>query len=268
MKTGGLKGVIDFVAAVESPNQVGWALGLIAENGIDNQLLPAYLEAENINYRQFASSFVWSRYHRNGWQWVDTLDRSKWSLIQNCQFLICLPFESETWLRVSAWLGASENTYWQKVPVNPYQTEGDLVLAIDKLLEVARPQAAIDCLHYRLYKKMPLDRTRTVRALLDAVSVKEPAQSMDSYHIVELIKALQNDSKTDANDLFRVEWAYLPLLNEYNRAEPRLLEKRLATQPGFFSEVIRLSIDPRMKIIRVKHLMRIEQLLLPMPFDF
>lgn len=246
LNASGLQGVLDFVATIESPNQVGWALGIVAENDIDIEMLPAYLDVENVNYRQFAGSFVWSRFQRQGWQWVDAIDRSKWSSMQSCQFLMYLPFETETWQRASEWLGASENTYWQKVPVNPYQTESELLFAIDKLLEASRPQSAIDCLHYRLYKKMPLDSTLTVRALLDAVSTKEPAHSMDSYNITELIKALQNDSQTDANDLFRVEWAYLTLLNRYDGAEPKLLEKRLATEPDFFCEVIRL-------IYRSKH---------------
>jgi hypothetical protein len=240
LNASGLQGVIDFVDAVESPNQVGWALGVIADNDIDLDLLPNYLDVENITYRQFTGSFVWSRYHRQGWQWVDGLDRTKWSLMQSCQLLMYLPFEADTWHRASEWLGKSESTYWQKVPVNPYQSDSDPLFAIDKLLEAARPQAAIDCLHYRLHKKLPLDSERTVRALLDAVSTTESTATMDSYHVTELIKALQNDSQTDQNDLFRVEWAYLPLLDRHSDAEPKLLETRIATQPEFFCEVIRL----------------------------
>jgi hypothetical protein len=125
------------------------------------------------------------------------------------------------------------------VSANPYQSDSDLLFAIDKLLEVSRPQAAIDCLYFRLHKKLPMDTKRTVRALLEAVSDKESATSMDFYDITELIKALQDDLKTDQNDLFRVEWAYLSLLERHSGAEPKLLEKRLATQPGFFCEVIR-----------------------------
>ncbi|MDA3896711.1 MAG: hypothetical protein PF482_11270 [Desulfobacteraceae bacterium] len=240
LNASGLQGVIAFVDEVESPNKVGWALGIISDNDIDPNLLPNYLDVENISYQQFAGSFVWSRYHRQGWQWVDGLDRTNWSMVQNCQLLMNLPFEVHTWRRASEWLGESESTYWQKVQVNPYQSDNDLLFAIDKLLEASRPQTAIDCLHCRLHKKLPLDTKRTVRALLDAVSAKEPVNTMDSYHITELIKALQNDSETDQNDLFRVEWAYLRLLDRHSEAEPKLLEARLATNPDFFCEVIRL----------------------------
>lgn len=240
LKVSGIKGVITFVDTVESPNQVGCALGAIAGNEIDLDLLPSFLDVENTDYQLFASGFVWSRYQHKGWQWIDGLDRANWSLMQSCQLLIYLPFDDATWHRASEWLSNSERIYWQKVSVNPYQFNSDLLPAIDKLLEASRPQAAIECLYYRLHNKLPLDRERTVRALLDAVSSKELISTMDSYHITELIKALQNDPATDENDLFRVEWAYLQMLARDQDAEPKLLERRLATQPEFFCEVIRL----------------------------
>jgi hypothetical protein len=241
LNTSGLQGVLSFMDTVESPNQLGWALGKIADSDMISQLLPEYLEVENINQQQFASGFVWSCYQRQGWQWVDGLDRTNWSLKKSCQLLMYLPFEAETWHRANKWLSNLEIMYWKKVPVNPYQSDNDLLPAVDKLLEASRPQDAIICLYSRVHKKLPLDNKRTVKALLEAVSVKEPVNAMDSFYITELIKALQNDSTTDQNDLFRVEWAYLRLLDRHQAdVIPKTLETRLATQPESFCEVIRL----------------------------
>jgi len=78
-----------------------------------------------------------------------------------------------------------------------------------------------------------------VKALLAAVSSAEPSYSMDAYHIVEVIKALQDDPDTDPEDIFLVEWAYLPLLDRDHSVSPKLLENRLASDPAFFCEVIR-----------------------------
>jgi hypothetical protein len=236
----GLQGIIAFVNEVESPNKVGWALGLIADSGIDSDLLKNYLDTEDTIYRQFMGGFVWGRYQNQGWEWVDGLDKAEWTIAQKCQLLMYLPFEDDTWKRAVDWLGGAEDEYWQRVPVNPYQSKSDLLFAIDKLLGVDRPQAAIACLNYRLHKKLPFDAKRTVRALLETVSSSEPTTNIDSYEITELIKALQNDSNTDQDDLFKVEWAYLRLLDRHSGAEPKLLEKYLSTQPDFFCEVIRL----------------------------
>lgn len=63
---------------------------------------------------------------------------------------------------------------------------------------------------------------------------------MDQYHILELIKLIQTDPSVSQDDLFKVEWAYLPLLDLHSGAAPKLLENRLANDPNFFCEVIRL----------------------------
>ncbi len=239
---GGIQAITDFIEKVESPSQVGLALGSVAEDEIDSYLLPEYLAADTDNCRHFVGGFIWSRFQIKGWLWVDNLDRSAWSLGQNAQLLMYLPFEKEAWQRANEWLSESESIYWKKVRVNPYRAENNSLHAIDKLIEAKRPIEALDCLHYRLRKESLLDNTRVVRALLDAVTIKEPSTSMDSYFITELIKALQTDLHTDKDDLFKVEWAYLSLLVSPGRdARPIFLETRLATQPDFFCEIIRLT---------------------------
>ncbi|MDO8141082.1 MAG: hypothetical protein Q6358_06240 [Candidatus Brocadiales bacterium] len=237
---GGMDAVVRFAESVESPFQVGHSMGVIAESEIDASILPALLETENKKLAQLASGYVWSRQNRHGWAWVDGLDKSGWSVTQVGQLLSYLPFTEETWKRAAAWLGEFEKEYWISTSVNPYHTDGDIGAAIDKLIEYGRPHAAIDCLNRMLYDKQPLDKSRSVKALLAAVSSTEPSYTMDAYHIVEIIKALQNDPGTDLEDLFRVEWAYLPLLDRNHDASPKLLENRLASDPAFFCEVIRL----------------------------
>ena len=234
-----LEGVIAFSETVESSNHVGYSFGKIAGHEVDVKLLPKYLEASNVKHQKFISSFIWSRYQKYGLQWVDSLDRSMWSVDNSCRFLVCLPFEAETWGRAKDWLGKYEDDYWKKVSVNPYQSESDLNLAMDKLLKVSRPQPVIDCLYFQLHEKNDLNMKVVVKALLDAVSVKD-SSSMDSYHIIELIKELQSNPEVSPDDLFNVEWAYLPLLDRHSGTEPKLLQKRLATEPQFFCEAIRL----------------------------
>jgi len=142
----GLRGVIAFADEVESPNKVGWVLGLIAGKAIDSPVLRSYLDTGCVTYRQFIGGFVWGRYQNQGWEWVDGLDRTDWTLAQKCQLLMYLPFEVDTWERAFVWLGDAEDMYWQSVPVNPYQSQSDLLFAIDKLLEASRPREAIDCI--------------------------------------------------------------------------------------------------------------------------
>src|SRR5690606_25276322 len=103
-----------------------------------------------------------------------------------------------------------------------------------------RPHAAINCLERMLHSKSAIDPQQCVRALLGALKSSEPNHAMDSYHMVQLIKHLQSDSAVSDDDLFRVEWAYLPLLNQLDGNKPVFLHRKLANEPDFFCEVIQL----------------------------
>ena len=241
---GGMDMVLQFAGSVESSWDVGRSLGAIANAENDNRILPALLETDNTKLEQFVSAYIRSRQDVNEWEWVDGFDTSNWSVAQIGQFLAYLPFTKETWHRATDWLGKSEKEYWSNTSANPYrdQTHGDLSFAIDKLIKYGRPHAAIACLRKMIHSNQPLDKSRSVKALMAAISSREPSHVVDLNNIIPIIKALQNDPDTDPDALFQIEWAYLNLLDEhyYAEASPKTLENRLSSGPEFFCEVIRL----------------------------
>lgn len=237
---GGAQAVLSFAAAVQSPWRVGIAFGAVAGKEFDGAVVPDLLESEQKQLAQFAGGFVWSRFRNCGWQWVDAIDTSRWPPAKIGQFFTFLPFAPSTWERSKRLLKEHEGTYWSKTSANPYETDTGLEFAIDQLVRHGRPNAALQCLHKILHDKQPLDGKRAVKALLAALESSEDAHSMNAHRTVEIIKALQDDPGTNPDDLFRVEWAYLPLLDRHRNASPKLLERRLATEPKFFCEVIQL----------------------------
>lgn len=237
--TDGVEAVIAFGEAMASPWQVGYSLGRIGGSEIEKRILPGLLDAENDWQKHLAAGFVSGSFGKDGWQWVDSLDKAGWSQSQIAQLLSCLPFATETWNRADTLLEDGAADYWKRCSVNPYQAEGDLYTAVDKLLEHGRPRAAIDCLA-RLGDEHTLDEKRAVKALLDAVSSDEPTFSLHTHHVSEVIRALQDDPSVDQDALSKVEWAYLPLLNKYNRGAPKTLERQLALAPMLFCEMIRM----------------------------
>ena len=239
MNTKGIRGILDFIDLIEMPSRVGHALGSVADTDIDTYLLPKLIDTSSSSEKQFIAGYVFGRYQAQGWEWVNGIDRTEWSIAQLCQLLVYLPFEKETWGYAKTWLGKSENDYWKQVSVDPYQSENDLHTAMEKLLSISRPRPVIDCLYVQLHQKLELDKDLVVKALLAAVSTKDES-SLDSHHITELIELLQNDPDTADDGLFNVEWAYLQLLDRYSGTKPKHLHKKLASEPQFFCEVIRL----------------------------
>ncbi len=80
---------------------------------------------------------------------------------------------------------------------------------------------------------------KAISALLAAVKSSEALPPNVVWEIVELIKSLQSDSKVIPNDILQVEWAYLPILDNYHGTYPKILEQKLADDPRFFCEIIR-----------------------------
>jgi hypothetical protein len=237
---GGVQAVLEFASAVESPWRVGVAFGIVADHDADLSILPKLLENAEKSLAQFAEGFVWGRFRSRGWDWLDEINMSHWTPAQRGQLLAYLPFAPDTWMRATRFLGADESPYWTKTNANPYDTGTGLEVAVDRLIDHGRPQAAIRCLHKMLYDKQPFDSARTARALLGALGSSEPVHANDSHEISQIIKALQDDPGTNLDDQFKVEWAYLPLLDQREGRSPKLLERRLAEEPRFFCEVIRL----------------------------
>jgi len=239
-KQGGIDLVINFAELVSSPNLVGHALGNIEDPSIESALLPAFLTSENNNHLFLISGFVWTRHFTSGWPWCDGIEKTAWSKKQISIFLSYLPFIKESWDRASEWLGESQDDYWSRTTADAYQADKNMDIAIDKLIEYGRPHAAINCLWWMLHDKHEIKVEQCVNALLGALSSKEPSHTRDIYHIVELIQFLQNDASTSQDDLFKIEWAYLTLLDHYRGAAPKLLESKLSSDPEFFCEVLRL----------------------------
>ena len=237
---GGTKLVLDFSRAVESPSNVGFAFAALAPCEAEREILPQLLESEDKSLLQFAGGFVGGMFSRRGWKWVDEIDMSQWSPSQKGQLLAYLPFTTDAWERSARLLGEDESPYWSKANANPSAAAEGLRVAVDRLLQFGRPHDAVACLRWLQFKKQPLDNQQAIRVLEAVLRSLDASRTADAYAIVEVIKELQDAPDANPADVMKVEWAFLPLLDEHHRASPKFLEQRLIDDPGFFCELIRI----------------------------
>lgn len=242
-ETGGIESVIDFATVVESPWRVGDALGALAPNDVKEKIFPGLLESDNRSIVQFAGAFIVRSFYSRGWQWLVEIITPEWTASQKGQFLAYFPFRLDTWKQVSRFLEKDESPYWTRTNVNPYQTETGLEWAIDRLIQYGRPLEAFTCLSWLKRRRQPIDVRQAVRALQAMSDSSKDTDNLDRniiFGIVDIIKMLQEDPETNPDDLFQIEWAYLPLLDRFNHASPILLEQKLADEPAFFCQVIQI----------------------------
>ena len=240
LEYGSVEALLKFVRAVDSPWRVGFAAGMVATIDVDEKFLPSLLESQTKSLAQFVGGFVWGRFRARGWPWIDGIDMSKWSTSEKGQLLAYLPFTLDTWRRLPELLGPDEFAYWSKANVNPYDTEEGLELAIDRLVQHGRPHAAIRCLKKMQYDKQRLDPQQAIRVLKAIHDSSEERHVINVDAIVDVIQELQEEPSTNSDDLIQIEWTSLPLLNRLHGPGPKGLEQRLADDPRFFCDIIRL----------------------------
>jgi hypothetical protein len=238
--TGGISAALTLARNVESPWKAGFAFGEIAPAVEDSQVLPNLLESEENAIAYFVAGFSLGRLQSKGWSWVDSLNMNSWTTDQKAILLARLPFNNETWLRAKGMLGPYEKLYWDKAQVNPYQAKSDLEWAVDRLLESRRVNAAISVLDKMFYSQDPIDPPQVVRVLNALGETTDAAGSIDPHAITQLIGVLQKHPKTDPDDLVKIEWQFLALLDGMSSPSPISLERALATNAEFFCDVIQL----------------------------
>lgn len=237
---GGLSQVLEFARTVTNAHLVGDVLADMDQPEFDTELLPGLLDMADQKLWSFVAAYAWRRRFMGSWQWFDEINKAGWEPKQIALLLCALPFERNAWDRAAQLLGANENEYWNNTSANTYQTEDDTEYALGKLLEFGRPNAAVEGFARDLYKKKDINPELACDALLALVKTEEPTGRIDSYHITKIIKALQENAATDQDKLFQVEWAYVSLLDRHSDGSPITLENRLASDPGFFCELIQL----------------------------
>jgi len=236
----GIDGIIRFSESVDSPRDVGAALSVIASSEVDSALLPDFLSSQKEKQVEMVNAFVLHRHNDQGWDWCDGIDISGWQNEQIGKFLACLPFTRETWERSNLWLGRHDVHYWSRTSAFLLDVKEDVSFVADKLIKYGRPNIALRCLARVVRSKNEIDSALCVRVLLEALNSEEPSHIVQRYDMVELIKHLQLADDISGDDLFKVEWAYLPLLTQLNGNKPAFLHQKLADEPDFFCEVIRL----------------------------
>ena len=242
---GGYGLVLKFSSAVESASLVGSSLAAIVDDE-NERLLLDQLKKDDASSNNFISGYVWNRNYLTKGAFVEELNFDQWKADDAAILLLLLPFSPKTWDMVESILGeGSKYLYWKHVYVNAYQCDDEesLYRSIEILLEHGRPLSSIHCLYRLLHSKKALRIAPTVRSLMEAVNTSENSSNLDVYEVRELIQYVQECDQVSDDDRFRIEWAYLPLISSKRSDDgsPKYLERRLASDPEFFCEIVGLA---------------------------
>jgi len=237
-KAGGIKALITVAESSDRPDSVGFAFAH-TERAIteEDQLLAAYLEANDTARARFAKGFAMGRIAIGGREWAEAKARAAataWSAGQLGELLVCLPPDPRTWDLVRVLGSDIERAYWQRM--GPFGVDqADTERGARSLLEHGRACTAVEMLAYRPGVSASL-AAAALEALLETPPEEVRRVSPLGHKIGELLGLLQESDEIDHGRVARLEWAYLPLLR-FDR-KPRVLHAELARNPEFFVEIV------------------------------
>ena len=242
MGNGDFARCMDFAREVAMPCKVGQTLGELADERIESEILPSQLNTEDELLERVVAGFVWGRFRERGIPWVDHILEQHWNPQQCAQFLLLLPFQQEIWERAISYLDEShEELYWKHVDAQVGVWTWNDRIVIDKLITYGRTGAAVMCIAYAMDDDINFDPALATHALLAFLENPQEVQSLERYHVIDLIKRLQAVPTVNIEKLYQIEWNFLLWFDPLSGESPVALEKKLASDPESFAEMIKLA---------------------------
>lgn len=243
-EAGGMATVLNLAAAAEQPGQIGVAAGRWALPDAEEPVMLSMLAAPEAANAQLAAGYVTGRFQVNGWDWAEATLHSTsqaWSPEQRAMFLTCLPRSSRTWDWAERFDQHTEESFWRLFAVFGIEEPQHCGRAAAKLLEHGRPYAALSLMGLYADEESATVPPPLVVEVLERAAATLPSgdvdRSMLGYDVARLLDCLEQSGMVEEQQIARLEWAYLLLLEDDERG-PRTLHRELARDPAFFANVV------------------------------
>jgi hypothetical protein len=235
----GFETVRALAAVAVEPGDVGLAIADAAGDKYRDTLLNL-LASENQVDAGLAWGWLVRRFQREGWPWTDTILAAELTPEQKARALLATRDYPGSWEKADEFGTEVATAYWRRF--SPYGL-GDfpyVQTAAERLGQVGRVAAALRLAV--IYAPRAGDEhvnllISVLRDFLNKHETDPETAGIRDYDFRLAFDHLHTHARYDQRvEVAQLEWAFLPVLG----FDPRLdaLEEALATEPGFFSEVL------------------------------
>jgi transcriptional regulator with XRE-family HTH domain len=239
----GVKAVRALYLIVRLPSLVGRAY---AQNNAGANFPAEFIEAlktEGDAHWDFAYGGIVGYYEQRGEAWADkVLDQAikeKWGDLSLERLLLSLPKSEHFIKRASVIGGDVETAYWAKIVIFQISVSASFrPLIVERLLQAKRARATV---HFAGQYVADIPSDLLIRVLTEALHDQPTGDgnenTMLEHYVTLIFDKLDNDPSMTEDQIARLEWSYLRML-EYSNRTPKALPKLLATSPVFFLQVL------------------------------
>ena len=205
---------------------------------IDTYLIPEFLNSNNANMKTLCASYIRIASYERDKYWFNHLKIESLSIEQQVFFITNLKFELSTWELVKEILKENENLYWKNVNQNIHACKSDLSYAIEQFNSVGRINVSLECISRIIFNKKEINSDLIVETLYKNVKLKQ--EHVNTYNLIKIFKYLEESKDINENVLCSLEVSYFFLFSFDDKKVPKTLYKKLATDPSFYIEFIKL----------------------------
>ena len=242
LKVRGMQGVLELAEKGEAANMIGWLVARIYETLEDLMNAIRFVldcgSLSDSSTRRFIvhgalSSLPRDRSENTIPELIKRLDTTELIPV-----LTLCPFNNSTWNELKALSDDVQKGYWQTVPASwSHNTNEELQYAIDKLIEVKRPQTAFHLIRFKMEKIQPKQLLKLLLEIGSKDSETVDAFKMESNAIRDALERLGRSGEIAVDDLAALEFKYIEVFDTEDRKIPNL-ERQIEDHPELFVQVV------------------------------
>lgn len=244
---GDMETIFSVASAAKMPALLGLAIveADFGEGLKEEVLLSALQTDDSKTANLLALGMIQGYLNRDGNSWTESfIDRSgikTWPKERISKVLLMLPPARQTWERAARFGKDVEKLYWSQAGILGVSSElEDIMFVVEKLLGAGRAREAV---HLVGYRGKELSAPIIVKVLEEGAKEPWPERAngndatMFLYAVEQLLQRLDKAEDVPEGQLARLEWMYLPVL-EQSRRPPIVLHQTMSREPSFFVEVL------------------------------
>ena len=252
----GSEAALAFASKTDKSDFAGYLTGLISDGSDDQVLLPKLLSEPKDGLYWPVSGYVAGRFESKGWEWIDSIDMSKWDSESIATLFVMLPFRKDVWARVAETLGDDKRLYWTKKE-RPYVAEiADVHDAVDGLLSVGCGYKALDVVaHFIIMKKGDvIEESRQIMKAFVEGRVHDNPTTMAYHNACNVISYIQSFKSVPDDEKAQIEWTFIDLADWHggHGFKAAYLGARLAKDANLFCEAVRAVYLPEKQAEKIK----------------
>ncbi len=238
--------ILKFASTIQYPGILGHSLAkAVRDEKEDSTVLDAILP-HTADMPILIRGYADGRVEVAGPGWIDTqIERMKTKgnySPEACALLYFgLPEGASTWSAVAAHGKDVERAYWKQASgFSRISKANDTPIAVEKLLDVKRPEAALQIAGDPQVSIPSASLQRLLQELLIMEDKKLRAGVMEEFHLGHVFNQLYKKNELSIEEMAKLEWPFAAFFDELKRytSSPMALHRVLQKDPQFFAQLI------------------------------